>query len=164
MSLPEADDDRRRAAMRRALELAARCVEERGGGPFGAVVLKDGEVLAEGQNLVTVSGDPTAHAEIVAIRRACERLGSFSLEGCELLSSCEPCPMCLGAIEWARLDRLYFAAGRDDAARAGFDDARYYEELATPYGARELPTGRLLADQGWAPFAAWLAKDDRTPY
>ncbi|MEE4189925.1 MAG: nucleoside deaminase, partial [Roseobacter sp.] len=123
MSTTDPHEAARATAMRRALELAAACVGEQSGGPFGAVVLRGGEVIAEGQNLVTVSGDPTAHAEVVAIRRACERLGTFSLEGCELFSSCEPCPMCLGAISWAHLDRLYFAASRHDAARAGFDDA-----------------------------------------
>ena len=164
MTANDPHDAAREAAMRRALELAAACVDEQSGGPFGAVILKGGEVVAEGQNLVTVSGDPTAHAEIVAIRRACERLGTFSLEGCELYSSCEPCPMCLGAISWAHVGRLYFAAGRDDAARAGFDDARFYEELAKPYDERALPTRRLLEGEAWAPFAAWLAKPDRTPY
>lgn len=164
MSAHDPNDPPQDAAMRRALELAAACVGEQSGGPFGAVILKGGEVIAEGQNLVTVTGDPTAHAEIVAIRRACERLGTFSLEGCELYSSCEPCPMCLGAISWAHLDRLYFAASRHDAARAGFDDALFYAELAKPIEERALPTRQVLADESWAPFAAWLANDDRTPY
>jgi guanine deaminase len=135
-----------------------------GGGPFGAVVLRGEEVLAEGTNLVTGSCDPTAHAEVVAIRRACERLGTHSLEGCEIYSSCEPCPMCLGAIEWARLDRLVFAATREDAERAGFDDARLYAELALPPQQRSLPTSRDLAEESWAPFAAWLGNEDRVPY
>lgn len=150
--------------MARALELARLGVEDDLGGPFGAVVLRDGFVIAEGQNRVTSSADPTAHAEVVAIREACAKLGSHVLAGCEIFASCEPCPMCLAAIEWARLDRLWFAATREDAARAGFDDERLYAELAKPVEARELPTRRLLAEESGRPFEAWSAKEDRELY
>jgi guanine deaminase len=154
----------RRRALRRALELAREGALRPGGGPFGAVVLRGEEILAEGTNEVTGSHDPTAHAEVVAIRRACERLGTHSLAGCEILSSCEPCPMCLGAIEWARLDRLGYAATREDASRAGFDDARLYEQLALPPGERTLPTFREEIEGAAAPFEAWLANEDRVAY
>jgi guanine deaminase len=150
--------------MARALELARLGVAAGLGGPFGAVVLRDGVVIAEGQNRVTSSGDPTAHAEVVAIREACAELGSHVLAGCEIFASCEPCPMCLAAIGWARLDRLWYAATRQDAAAAGFDDERLYDELARPVEARELPTGRLLVNEAGAPFEDWEAKDDRKPY
>lgn len=154
----------RRRALHRALELARESALRPGGGPFGAVVLRGEEILAEGTNVVTGSHDPTAHAEVVAIRRACERLGTHSLAGCEILSSCEPCPMCLGAIEWARLDRLGYAATREDASRAGFDDARLYEELALPPGERTLPTFQEVVEGATAPFEAWLGNEDRVAY
>jgi len=152
------------AAMRRALELAREGVEADLGGPFGAVILRGGELVATGQNRVTSSGDPTAHAEVVAIRAACEALGTHVLAGCQLFASCEPCPMCLGAIGWSRLDRLWFAATRQDAAAAGFDDERLYAELARPLEGRELPTARLLPEEAAGPFEAWAAKADRKPY
>jgi len=151
-------------AMRRAIELASRGAEADIGGPFGAVILRDGEILAEGENRVTSSGDPTAHAEIVAIREACRKLGTFELAGCEIFSSCEPCPMCFAAISWARLERLTFAASREEAARAGFDDARLYRELARPLGERELATRRMLEEEARASFDLWLAKEDRQAY
>ena len=150
--------------MRRAIELATLGVRGNCGGPFGAVVVKDGLIIAEGENRVTSSGDPTAHAEVVAIRAACAKLGTFSLEGFEIYASCEPCPMCLGAIEWARLDRLHYAATRHDAACAGFDDERLYVELAKAPAERKLPTCRLLEEESSAPFDAWTAKEDRTAY
>ncbi|MCL4171527.1 UNVERIFIED_CONTAM: hypothetical protein GTU68_036195 [Idotea baltica] len=150
--------------MRRAIELAKDGVSTSCGGPFGAVVVKDGQILAEGENRVTSSGDPTAHAEVVAIRKACERLGTHVLEGCEIYASCEPCPMCLGAIEWARLDRLYYAATRQDAAAAGFDDERLYVELAKTPEERSMETRRLLGEESGAPFTVWSEKQDRTPY
>jgi len=150
--------------MLRAIELAIGAVEENRGGPFGAVILKDGVVLAEGENRVTSDGDPTAHAEIVAIRAACERLGSHILAGCEIVSSCEPCPMCLAAIEWARLDHLTFAATRHDAAEAGFDDERLYGELAKAPEERELPTDSIMREEALGAFRAWEAKEDRKPY
>lgn len=122
------------------------------------------EIVAEGINRVTAELDPTAHAEISAVREACRKLGRFSLQGCTLYSSCEPCPMCLGAIYWARLDALYFAASREDAARAGFDDSFLYEQIPLAVEQRALPTGRLLADEGPEAFAAWLKRPDRIPY
>jgi guanine deaminase len=150
--------------MRRAIELAGRGVKSDCGGPFGAVVVRNGQVLAEGENRVTSTGDPTAHAEVVAIRAACESLGTHNLEGCEIYASCEPCPMCLGAIEWARLDRLYYAATREDAAAAGFDDERLYVELAKAPEDRSMDTRRLLAEESGAPFTVWAEKQDKTPY
>lgn len=164
MTDPTPSQFERENNMRRALELAARGVTSNCGGPFGAVVVKDGVVIAEGENRVTSSGDPTAHAEVVAIRAACAKLGTHVLAGCEIYASCEPCPMCLAAIEWARLDRLFFAATRQDAARAGFDDERLYVELAKAPEERELPTARCLTQEALAPFDLWAAKEDRTPY
>ena len=150
--------------MRRAIALARESVAMAVGGPFGAVVVREGEVVAVGQNLVTSSGDPTAHAVVVAIRAACERLGDFNLSGCELYASSEPCPMCLSAIHWARIDRLWYACSRADAADAGFDDALLYAELALDPDRRSLPSAQLLRDEGLASFRDWAAKADRTPY
>jgi guanine deaminase len=152
------------SCMQRAIELAGSGVRSGCGGPFGAVVVRSGLIIAEGENRVTSSGDPTAHAEVVAIRAACEALGTHILTGCEIYASCEPCPMCLGAIEWARLDRLYYAATRKDAANAGFDDERLYVELGKDPQDRELPTLRLLPEQSGEPFALWADKGDKTPY
>ena len=135
-----------------------------GGGPFGAVIIKDGQVISSAGNQVTTHNDPTAHAEVVAIRRACESLQTFDLSGCTLYSSCEPCPMCLGAIYWARLDKLFFAASREDAAAGGFDDSFIYDQIPLAVHERTLPTEQLLAEQGKLPFTDWLAKDDRTEY
>jgi len=149
--------------MRRAIELSLRNVAE-GGGPFGAVVARGGEIVAEGVNRVTAQCDPTAHAEVAAIRAAARKLGTFDLSGCDIYASCEPCPMCLGAIYWARLDRLFYAATKDDAARAGFDDAFIYRELALAPAQRRLATARLLGDEALATFRAWEAKADRRPY
>ena len=134
------------------------------GGPFGAVVARDGVIVARGWNAVTSGNDPTAHAEVVAIRRACRALGSFSLGGCVLYASCEPCPMCLAAAYWARVDRLVYAGTRDDAARAGFDDAFIYDQVPLPAAERSLPTTQLLGAEAVAVFDAWLAKPDRVPY
>lgn len=149
--------------LRDAIRTAEESVGE-GGGPFGAVIVKDGEVIARAANRVTLDHDPTAHAEVRAIREACTRLGTHDLAGCVLYASCEPCPMCLGAAYWARLDRLVYAASREDAAAAGFDDDFIYRELALPPGARRLPAGRLLPAEGERPFRRWLEKDDRTAY
>jgi tRNA(Arg) A34 adenosine deaminase TadA len=149
--------------MRRAIALACESVAA-GGGPFGAVIARGEEVVAEGNNRVTVDLDPTAHAEVTAIRRACARLGRFELRGLTLYSSCEPCPMCLGSIHWARLDGAYFAGTRWDAAAAGFDDELLYREVAAPLEARQVPTRPLLAEEGKQPFAAWLEKPDRMLY
>ncbi len=150
--------------MMRAIALSLENVRTGRGGPFGAVVAKDGVIVSEGTNLVTSTNDPTAHAEVVAIRRACEKLASFALRGCEIYSSCEPCPMCLCAIRWARLERIYFANTRRDAARIGFDDARMYRDLTSPPGERSVPAVQLLADRARAAFDAWEAKTDRIPY
>jgi len=149
--------------MRRAIALSREMLA-RGGGPFGALIVKDGAVLAEGANRVTVANDPTAHAEVVAIREACAKLGSFTLAGCEVYTSCEPCPMCLAAIYWARIERIYYANQRTDAAAIGFDDDFLYREIALPPDQRRIPMTRLLADEARDVFAAWQAKPDKVPY
>lgn len=151
------------ALLQRAIDLAVANVTA-GGGPFGAVVVKDGRVVAEGGNRVTADLDPTAHAEIQAIRRACQSLGTFSLAGCTLYSSCEPCPMCLAAGHWARLDRIVFAADRYDAAAADFDDAVLYDELSRPLDQRRTPIHQIHLRTAGAPFAVWRALASRTPY
>jgi guanine deaminase len=147
----------------RVIELAVASVSE-GGGPFAALVARDGEIIAEGANRVTLANDPTAHAEIVAIREACRKLGAFQLSGCDVYASCEPCPRCLGALYWARSARVIFAAARSDAAAAGFDDELVYEQLALPYADRSLPMVRVATPRAAAPFEAWRAKPDRTRY
>ena len=149
--------------MRRAIALSNEMLQS-GGGPFGAVIVKDGAILAEGFNRVTVTNDPTAHAEVVAIREACAKLGSFSLAGCEIYTTCEPCPMCLSAIYWARLDRIYYANDRTDAARIGFDDDFLYREIPLPLEKRQIRMIRLLADEAQATFAAWESKPDKVRY
>lgn len=150
--------------LREAIRLSRVRMRQGRGGPFGAVIVRDGRVVARGWNAVTSTNDPTAHAEVVAIRRACRVLGSFSLAGCALYASCEPCPMCLAAAYWARVDRLVFAATRDDAARAGFDDELIYREIPLAPGSRTLSTGQLLRDEAAAVFDEWLAKEDRVAY
>lgn len=150
--------------LREAIRLARTRMLEGRGGPFGAVVVRDGTIVARGYNAVTSTNDPTAHAEVVAIRRAGRKLGSFSLAGSVLYSSCEPCPMCLAAAYWARVDRLVYAATRDDAARAGFDDAFLYDEIPMAPEARSLRTDQLLGVEAVAVFDEWLAKPDRVPY
>jgi tRNA(Arg) A34 adenosine deaminase TadA len=150
--------------MRRAIDLSRLHMEAGEGGPFGAVVVKDGEILGEGWNQVTSSHDPTAHAEVVAIRRACAKLGTFQLKGCEIYTSCEPCPMCLAAIYWARLDRIWYANGRADAAAIQFDDAWLYREVAAPLEARSLPAVQLLRDEALPVFQSWDRKADKVPY
>jgi guanine deaminase len=147
----------------RVIELAVASVRE-DGGPFAALVARNGEVIAEGANRVTAANDPTAHAEIVAIREACRKLGSFQLTGCDVYSSCEPCPMCLGALYWARPARVFFAATRAAAAAAGFDDELVYEQLALPYADRSLPMIHIETPGASAPFEAWKAKPDKTEY
>jgi guanine deaminase len=149
--------------MRQAIALALENIRT-GGGPFAAVIVKNGALIATGANRVTTSNDPTAHAEIVAIREACKRLESFQLDHCDLFTTCEPCPMCLGAIYWARPARVFYAATAADAAAAGFDDAFIYRELQVPHHARRIPMGELLRDEAKAIFRAWLAKPDKTPY
>ena len=151
------------AFMREAIKLSAESVRS-GGGPFGAVIVRDGEIIARGENRVTVCNDPTAHAEVSAIREAAARLGTYDLSGCEIYSSCEPCPMCLGAIYWARLDKLYYAGTRADAANVGFDDAHIYEELPLEPSQRELPTESLLREEAQRVFDAWAEKADKKEY
>ncbi len=153
-----------KAYIERAIRLALDNVREGRGGPFGAIVARNGQVLGEGVNLVTSSNDPTAHAEVMAIRAACAAISSFDLSGCEIYASCEPCPMCLGAILWARLDRVYFAADAGDAAAAGFDDSAFYAELAKPREQRNPPMIHAPSAGMLAPFEAWLRSPDRRDY
>lgn len=150
--------------MRRAIALSREKMSAGVGGPFGAVIVTQGRIVAEGWNQVTSLNDPTAHAEIMAIRAAGAALERFSLAGCDIYASCEPCPMCLAAIHWARLDRVYYANDRDDAARIGFDDARIYREIALPKAARAIPMIRRLAAEGRAVFDEWELKPDRRRY
>ncbi|MEU4667391.1 nucleoside deaminase [Amycolatopsis sp. NPDC023774] len=155
--------DAEREWLAESVRIATRNVTD-GGGPFGALVAKDGEVIATGVNRVTPSLDPTAHAEVVAIRAACQALGTFKLEGCVLVSSCEPCPMCLASALWARVDRVVFAADRHDAAKAGFDDRAFYELFEKSRETWEVPVSRLSLKDGFAPFDAWLDRPDRVDY
>ena len=150
--------------MRRAIALALENVRSGRGGPFAAFVVKDGRVIAEGANCVTSTNDPTAHAEVVAIREACRALRDFQLTGCDLYTTCEPCPMCLGAIYWARLACVFFAGTAADAGAAGFDDAFIYEELRRPHAARRIPMTQLLREEALSIFAAWIEKADKKPY
>ena len=150
--------------MRRAVQLSAERMRANLGGPFGAVIVKDGKVIAEGFNQVTTKNDPTAHAEVMAIRNACEKLGTFSLEGCEIYSSCEPCPMCLASIYWARLDALYFANTRQDAAAIGFDDEFLYLEIPKPLSERKIPTQLVELEEARAVFEEWRVKPDKVMY
>lgn len=150
--------------LERAVALALDNVTTHGGGPFGALIVRQGEVLAESVNRVTATNDPTAHAEVVAIREACAKTGSFELHGCVLYTSCEPCPMCLAAAYWARLDGVYFAASRQDAAAAGFDDEFLYEELVKPLSDRRLPIQCMDVGQRFAPFEAWNRDQSKIRY
>ncbi|WP_031496909.1 nucleoside deaminase [Bryobacter aggregatus] len=148
----------------RAIELALRNVNDRGGGPFGSVIVKSGEILAEGVNQVTTHHDPTAHAEVVAIRNACRKLETFELQGCDIYASCEPCPMCLAAIYWARIDRIYYAASRQDAALAGFDDEFLYREIALPPAERRIPIEQQHRDEALFVFENWGKDYGKIPY
>jgi tRNA(Arg) A34 adenosine deaminase TadA len=150
--------------LRRAIALATGNVVSGKGGPFAALIVRDGRIVAEGANTVTATHDPTAHGEVNAIRAACKVLGTFSLAGCQLYTSCEPCPMCLAASHWARIDAVYYGASAADAARAGFDDAFLYAEFRKDQAARSLPTTQLLSDEAWASFAAWLASETKVAY
>ncbi len=150
--------------MQSAIQLALENVRSGRGGPFGAVVVKDGKIVASGVNQVTSSNDPTAHAEIVAIRAACAALGAFQLDGCDLYTSCEPCPMCLGAIYWARPQRVFFGARASDAADAGFDDQFIYDQIATPQVGRRIPFLPLMRDEALEIFRAWQASPNRVDY
>lgn len=150
--------------MRRAIALGIENVRTGGGGPFAALVVKDGRIVAEGVNRVTTTNDPTAHAEVVAIREACRKLGAFQLAGCDLYTTCEPCPMCLGAIYWARPARVFFACMASDAAAVGFDDAFIYEELKQSHEQRRLPMRQLLREESLEIFHAWRQQADKTHY
>jgi len=150
--------------LRRAIALATQNVTSGAGGPFAAVIVRDGKIVGEGVNTVTATNDPTAHGEVNAIRAAARALGTFTLAGCELYTSCEPCPMCLAASYWARLEAIYYGACAADAARAGFDDAFLYDEMRKEATARKLPVTQLLGDEAWASFAAWLASPNRVDY
>jgi tRNA(Arg) A34 adenosine deaminase TadA len=150
--------------LRRAIALATQNVVSGAGGPFAAVIARDGRIVGEGVNTVTATHDPTAHGEVNAIRAACKALGAFTLAGCQLYTSCQPCPMCLAASYWARLDAIYYGASAADAARAGFDDAFLYDEFRKDQLARSLPATQLLPDEAWASFAAWLASASKVAY
>ena len=150
--------------MARAIRLSIDNVRSGRGGPFGAVVVKDGAIVAEGVNQVTSTNDPTAHAEMLAIREACKKLRTFDLQGCEIYSSCEPCPMCLGAIYWARLARIYFASAAADASNFGFDDSLIYHEIAQPHPQRKVPMIQMMREEALAAFRAWQDKPDKTAY
>lgn len=150
--------------LQQAVELATKSVLEGLGGPFGCVIVKNGKIIGKGSNQVTSRNDPTAHAEVVAIRNACEQLGSYQLDGCTLYTSCEPCPMCLGAIYWARPERVYYAATRLTAADAGFDDAFIYDELQLPVEGRKIPFEHYHADKFLEPFRLWANKHDKKEY
>jgi guanine deaminase len=150
--------------MRRAISLALENIRSGRGGPFAAVIVNDGRIIAEGTNRVTATNDPTAHAEVVAIREACRALGDFQLMACDLYTTCEPCPMCLGAIYWARPARVFYAGTAADAAAAGFDDAFIYDELKHPHAARRVPMMQMLRDESLAIFSAWKQQENKTPY
>lgn len=149
--------------MRKAIELSVENVEN-GGGPFGAVIAKDGQIVATGVNRVTSNCDPTAHAEVSAIRAACEKLGTFALSGYEIYTSCEPCPMCLGAIYWAHLDKMYYGNNKTDAKNIGFDDSFIYDELELPKDRRKLPSEIVLPEEAIKAFDMWMKKEDKVEY
>jgi tRNA(Arg) A34 adenosine deaminase TadA len=150
--------------MKKAITLAMNNVETDKGGPFGAVIVKDGQIIGTGSNLVTQTNDPTAHAEIVAIREATSKLGTFDLSGCEIYASCEPCPMCLGAIYWAKINKLYYAATKDDAAKANFDDSFIYKEFSLQKNERRMSSLQLMRDDAIKVFEAWNQSDKKIPY
>jgi tRNA(Arg) A34 adenosine deaminase TadA len=150
--------------LRRAIALATKNVIDGTGGPFAAVIVRDGEVVAEAANSVTTTNDPTAHGEVNAIRAACKALGTFSLAGCEMYTSCEPCPMCLAAIYWARLEAIYFGCNQQEAAKAGFDDAFLYEELRRSQSDRSIPAVQLIQDEAWEAFAQWIGASAKVAY
>ena len=150
--------------LRRAIALATENVTSGRGGPFAAVIVRNGVIVGEGVNTVTSSLDPTAHGEVNAIRAAAQALGTFMLDGCELYTSCEPCPMCLAATYWARIDAIYYGACAADAARAGFDDAFLYDEMRTDHAARSIPSAQLLGNEAWASFQAWIDAPKKIEY
>jgi len=150
--------------MRRAIRLAQNGIDSNQGGPFGAIVVRNGEIIAEGCNQVTSTNDPTAHAEVVAIRNACEKLGSFQLDDCVIYTSCEPCPMCLGAIYWARPAQVFYGCTREDAAEIGFDDQFIYDEIEKTIDERHLKIVNFLRDEALVVFENWANKPDKTEY
>lgn len=150
--------------MQRAIALAQQGMDNNAGGPFGAVVVKNGEIVAEGHNCVTSTNDPTAHAEVVAIRKACEVLKTFQLEDCIIYTSCEPCPMCLGAIYWARPKKVFYACNKHDAAAIDFDDQFIYEEIEKPLSQRNIPFEQILQNEGVTVFKNWASKTDKKEY
>lgn len=157
-------NDNRLKFMQEALELASKNASSQGGGPFGAVIVKDGRVISSSINSVTPDKDPTAHAEVNAIRMACKELDTFDLTGCTLYTSCEPCPMCLSAAYWAKIDKIYYAADRHDAAKAGFSDAFIYDQFSVPLDKRTLPIERILDHKGLVPFNLWNKNENKTSY
>ena len=150
--------------MTRAIQLSIENVHSGRGGPFGAVIVRDGAIIAESANQVTLTNDPTAHAEMVAIRNACKALGGFDLHECAIYTSSEPCPMCLGAIYWARLSKIYFANSAADAANFGFDDSMIYSELAKPSGQRQIPMNQIMREESLEAFRAWAASPNKITY
>ena len=162
--MKDTQNEKHRQFLRLAIEAAEKNISGMRGGPFGAVIVKDDQVIAVAANQVIHDNDPTAHAEIVAIREACKKLGSFQLDDCVIYASCEPCPMCLGAIYWARPKAIYYAAKRDDAAAIGFDDAHIYQQIPLPPLQRSIPSMNLLREEAIAVFKAWEASGSRIPY
>lgn len=157
--------DKNKYFLKQAIELAEKGMKANKGGPFGAIIVdNNGNIVGKGNNRVTSTNDPTAHAEVVAIRDACKNLGTFQLDGCTIYSSCEPCPMCLGAIYWARPERIIFAASREDAAVIGFDDDFIYKEIPLPIEDRQIPTEQLLREEGIGVFNQWASKEDKIDY
>jgi tRNA(Arg) A34 adenosine deaminase TadA len=150
--------------MQAAIRLSREMLRKNRGGPFGALIVRRGKIIARGYNQVTSANDPTAHAEVVAIRAACKKLNTFSLKGCEIYCSCEPCPMCLSAIYWARIGKIYFAATKQDAAAIGFDDSAIYREVARPIGKRKIRMTPLLREEAQMVFAEWKKKPDKVRY
>ena len=156
--------DMREKFMSEAIGLAGSNASSVSGGPFGALIVKDGEIISARTNSVTPDKDPTAHAEVNAIRDACRKLDTFDLSGCTLYTSCEPCPMCLSAAYWAKVDKIYFAAGRDDAADAGFSDSFIYDEFSKSMEDRTIPIEQIMPEEGKEPFTLWKKNDDKIPY
>jgi len=157
-------NDQHQKFMRAAIELAQKGMENNEGGPFGAVIVKDGKFIGRGNNQVTSSNDPTAHAEVVAIRDACKNIGAYQLDGCIIYTSCEPCPMCLGAIYWARPDKIFYACSRQDAADINFDDAFIYDEIPLPIHERKISMEQVLQTEGQQVFKNWQEKGDKSLY
>lgn len=149
--------------MKEAIKLASDNIDN-GGGPFGAVVVKDGKIVGRGMNRVTANNDPTAHAEVTAIRDACNRLKTFDLSGCDIYTSCEPCPMCLGSIYWARIKHIYYGNTQADAAKIDFDDSFIYRQIEKPIGTREIPEEQMMHEESIKTFEKWDNKEDKTPY